>query len=121
MGSVWRGGAEAGLKRQTRYMGSLLYEGALQVVPLLLIALFLDRRMGGSEQTAQARRWQRWSSRFSLLLNALAFMLSLFIVADVLPAGPLTTGIVISAVAGSIGLLCGQIWQRIDESAAGRS
>ncbi|VXC08716.1 hypothetical protein [Pseudoclavibacter sp. 8L] len=103
-------------------MNSLLYEAALQVVPLLLIALFLDRRVTGDETTARARRWHRWSSKFSLLLNGIAFMLSLFVVAGVIPAGSLTMAIVISAVAGSIGLLCGQIWQRIDEGgkSAGR-
>lgn len=95
-------------------MNHLLYESALQVVPLLLIALFLDRRIPGDETTASAQRWQRWSNKFSLLLNAIAFLLSLFIVAGVMPTSSLTTAVVISAVAGSIGLLCGQIWQRID-------
>ena len=96
-------------------MNELLYESALQVVPLLLIALYLDRRMTGAGTTERAQRWQRWSSRFSLLLNAVAFLLSLLIVAGVMPSTSLTIAIVISAVSGSIGLLCGQIWQRIDE------
>ena len=97
-------------------MNSLLYEAAVQVVPLLLIALFLDRRIANDETTATARRWRRWSNKFSLLLNAIAFMVSLFILAGVLPASSLSMAVVISAVAGSIGLLCGQIWQRIDEA-----
>jgi len=95
-------------------MDYLLYESAMQVVPLLLIALFLDRRIANDGTTEGAKRWQRWSSKFSLLLNAVAFLLSLFIVAGVMTASSLTVAIVISAVAGSIGLLCGQIWQRID-------
>lgn len=86
----------------------------------MLIALYLDRRMPNDGATEKAQRWQRWSSKFSLLLNAVAFLLSLFIVADIIPASSLTIAIVISAVAGSIGLLCGQIWVRIDRS-AGRS
>ncbi|GAA2230693.1 hypothetical protein GCM10010413_30270 [Promicromonospora sukumoe] len=96
-------------------MNSLLYEGALQVVPLLLIALFLDRRITNDATTERSRRLQRWSSKFSLVLNAVAFLVSLFIVAGVISASSLTVSVVISAVAGSIGLLCGQIWQRIDE------
>lgn len=54
-------------------MNSLLYEAAVQVVPLLLIAFFLDRRIQNDETTARARRWRRWSNKFSLLLNAIAF------------------------------------------------
>lgn len=96
-------------------MNSLLYEGALQVVPLLLIALYLDRRITTSDTSERALRWNRWSSKFSLLLNALGFILSLLIVADIVPATSLTAAIVISAVAGSFGLLAGQIWQRLDE------
>jgi hypothetical protein len=94
----------------------LLYEGALQVVPLLLIALFLDRRIAHDGLTARSRRLQRWSSKFSLLLNAVAFLFSLLNVAGILRSNDATIAIVISAVAGSIGLLCGQIWQRIDDS-----
>jgi hypothetical protein len=96
-------------------VNTLLYEGALQVVPLLLIALFLDRRIPNTGTSETSRRLQRWSSRFSLALNAVAFLVSLFIVAGVLDASSITVAVVISAVAGSIGLLCGQIWQRIDE------
>lgn len=98
-------------------MNTLLYEASLQVVPLLLIALFLDRPTANDETTARARRWHRWSNKFSLLLNGIAFMVSLFVVAGVMPPNSLTTAVVISAVAGSIGLLCGQIWQRIDSGA----
>ncbi|GMA32770.1 hypothetical protein [Litorihabitans aurantiacus] len=99
-------------------MTTLVYEGALQVVPLLLIALFLDRRMPVGGATARSRRMQRWSSKFSLLLNALGFMVSLFVVAGVIVATSFTLAIVIAAVAGSIGLLCGQIWVRIDQEPA---
>jgi hypothetical protein len=99
-------------------MDHTLYEAALQVVPLLLIALFLDRRVDSPDPTPRARRWHRWSSKFSLLLNALAFLLSLLVVAGIVAAGSLTIAIVISAVAGSIGLLIGQIWQRLDEGSA---
>ncbi|MBT2486437.1 MULTISPECIES: hypothetical protein [unclassified Microbacterium] len=101
-------------------MNALLYEAAVQVVPLLLIALFLDRRIANDETTARARRWRRWSNKFSLILNGIAFMVSLFILAGAFPASSLSMAIVISAVAGSIGLLCGQIWQRLDEE-PGRS
>jgi hypothetical protein len=87
------------------------------VVPLLLIALFLDRRMADTGTSTRSRRLQRWSSKFSLLLNAVAFLVSLFIVAGVVEASSVTVAVVISAVAGSIGLLCGQIWQPIDEGA----
>lgn len=99
-------------------MTTLLYEAALQVVPLLLIALFLDRRIIGAATTLRARRMQRWSSKFSLLLNAVAFLVSMFIVAGVLEGTSFTLAVVIAAVAGSIGLLCGQIWQRIDAEPA---
>lgn len=101
-------------------MTTLLYENALQVVPLLLIALFLDRRIASTGTTARAFRVQRWSNKFSLTLNAMAFLVSLFIVAGVLQATSFTLAVVVAAVAGSIGLLCGQIWQRIDQEPAPR-
>ncbi|UPO78443.1 hypothetical protein [Arthrobacter sp. Helios] len=96
-------------------MNSLLYESAVQVVPLLLIALFLDRRIESDDTTAEARRWSRWSNKFSLLLNAIAFMVSVFVLAGVMPVSSLSMAIVISAVAGSIGVLFAQVWQRLDD------
>jgi hypothetical protein len=96
-------------------MDNTLYEAALQVVPLLLIALFLDRRIDSPDPSPGARRWHRWSNKFSLLLNALAFLLSLLVVSGIVQPSSLTIAIVISAVAGSIGLLIGQIWQRLDQ------
>ncbi|GGD65462.1 hypothetical protein [Microbacterium murale] len=93
----------------------LLYETAMQVVPLMLIALFLDRRSSGERDIpARARKWYRMQDRIITCLCAVAFVVSLFVVAEVLDPSQLFTAVIIAALAGSLGLLFAQIWRRFD-------
>ncbi|TBN55525.1 hypothetical protein EYE40_15110 [Glaciihabitans arcticus] len=93
-----------------------IYEGAMQVVPLLLIALFLDRR-STADQTGTgrlAKMWFRFQNRIISVLGIVAFFVSMFVVAGVLPHTSIAVSVVISALSGSIGLLFALIWRRID-------
>jgi hypothetical protein len=91
-----------------------LYEAAMQVVPLLLIALFLDnrRRFDAAATTRRGRAWQRFQERVVAGLSVVAFFVAMFVLAGVVPQGALTDGVVIAALAGALGLLVGMIWTR---------
>lgn len=90
-----------------------LYENAMQVVPLLLIALFVDNRsLTDTGQTYQGRRWLDLQNRAVAALCLIAFFTSVFVVAKVLPPSGVTNGIVIAALCGSIGLLFTFIWNK---------
>lgn len=100
-----------------------LYEGAMQVVPLFLIALFVDRR--APMQLTATRRVTAWLLRFQdraiAVLGIVAFFTSMFVLAGVVDARSWTRGTVIAALGGSVGLLFGLIWYRLtsqDESGA---
>lgn len=88
----------------------------MQVVPLLLIALFLDRR-STADQTGTgwlARTWLRLQNRIIAILGIVAFFVSMFVIAGVLGHTTLTASVVISALSGSVGLLFSLIWRGLD-------
>ena len=96
----------------------------MQVVPLLLIALFLDRR-STADQTGTGRLaqvWFRLQNRIISVLGIVAFFVSMFVVAGVLEHTTITVSMVISALSGSVGLLFALIWRRFDtQSRSNRS
>jgi hypothetical protein len=91
-----------------------LYEGAMQAVPLLLIALFLDSRNAAQEGTPRSQWWERMQDRAFALLGVIAFMVSMFVVAGVTRSNPLLDAIVLAALSGCISLLLVQIWRRLE-------
>lgn len=94
----------------------LLYESAMQVVPLMLIALFLDRRgSADGDLTPRMRRWYRLQDKLIAVLCAAAFFISLLVVAGSFEPNQVFSAVVIAALAGSIGILFAQIWRRFDE------
>ncbi|MER5647065.1 hypothetical protein [Streptosporangium sp. NPDC002524] len=94
-------------------MKTALYDNAMQVVPVLLIALFLDTR-GVDRQTGHPpRRWENAQDRLFAVLGVVAFTVSMFVVAGVADGGRLTEAIVIAALSGCIGLLFARIWFRL--------
>ncbi len=92
---------------------SLVYEGAMQVVPLLLIALFLDNRASTPEpRNRLGRGLMRFQDRAIAVLCLIAFFISMFVLVGTVPITALTNAMVIAALSGSIGLLFGTIWRR---------
>ncbi|UEJ83916.1 hypothetical protein Bra3105_06290 [Brachybacterium halotolerans subsp. kimchii] len=92
---------------------SLIYEGAMQVVPLLLIALFLDNRANTPELRSRlGRALTRFQDRAIAVLCLIAFFISMFVLVGAVPVTALTNAIVVAALSGSIGLLFGTIWRR---------
>lgn len=88
-----------------------LYENAMQVVPILLIALFLGNRdVEERHATPMGRSWDRAQDKIFAVLGVVAFYTSMFVVAGVVDDSPVTMGIVIAALSGSIALLFVQIW-----------
>lgn len=103
-------------------MDIALYENAMQVVPLILIALFLEGRGASQEGLSRnAARWKRWQDKIIVVFGATAFMVSTLAVAGVFEPGRITRGVVIAAVAASVGLLFAQIWLRFERPRARRS
>ena len=95
--------------------GSLLHENAMQIVPVLLISLFIDRRAAGDASGLRAQRWLKLQNKVIALLSFVAFFTSMFVVAGVAHSGVVTDAIVIAALGGSIGLLFGLIWIRFND------
>lgn len=89
-------------------MAISLYDAAVQVVPVLMIALFVDARTA-----ATATLWLRMQHYLYLGLCVSAFTLSLLILAGVVDGNPIAEGVVIAALLGCIGLLAGQAWTRL--------
>ncbi|MGX6607888.1 hypothetical protein ACWKSP_38050 [Micromonosporaceae bacterium Da 78-11] len=89
-----------------------LYENAMRVVPVLLIALFLDTRSPDRRKSRLARWWEDAQDRLFALLGVAAFMDSMLVVAAVVDDGQATAAIVIAALSGCIGLLLAKIWHR---------
>ena len=86
----------------------------MQMVPLLLIALFVDRVDDQLPSTRRERHWQRIQDKTYALLAVAAFFTSMFVASDVIDSSRFTTAIVISALGGSMTLLLLQIWRRFD-------
>ncbi|KJQ52708.1 hypothetical protein [Microbacterium sp. SA39] len=93
-------------------MHTALYEITVQVVPVLMIALFLDTRIALA-RTARSARSERLQTAVFLFLCVGAFVVSLLIVADVLVRGRVTDALVISALIGCIGLMAAKAWTRL--------
>jgi len=93
-------------------MHTALYEITVQVVPVLMIALFLDSRIALA-RTARSARSERIQTGVFLFLCVGAFAVSLLIVADVLEEGRVTDALVISALIGCIGLMAAKAWRRL--------
>lgn len=95
-------------------MDITFYATAMQVVPLLLVALFLNARSAdGGRSNARTQRWERSQDKLFTVLGVVAFMLSMLIVSGVLDDGRVTKAIVLMALGGSIGLLYARIWRRL--------
>ncbi|SBT40751.1 hypothetical protein [Micromonospora auratinigra] len=90
----------------------ILYEGALQVVPVLLIALFIETRSLDRTGSRAMRRWENVQDRVYAALGLVAFMVSLFVVAEIVPAGRLPAAIIIATLSGCMGMLYVRILQR---------
>lgn len=85
-----------------------LYEIASQVVPLLMIALFVDSRT----VLSASRRADIVRSRVYVTLSTAAFIVAVLTVAGVLEPGVVTEAIVLGALLGCIVLLSVQAWAR---------
>lgn len=97
-------------------MSGRLFEIAMQVVPLLLIALFVDSPRSGDKAVARPQAWERVGERLVATLGFVAFMTSLLVVVEAVPAGGIPVAIVAAALGCSIGLLWGRIWARLATS-----
>lgn len=91
-----------------------LYTSTMEVVPLLLIALFLDNRNVEAIPPKPKGRWHGLPDKIYTVLGITAFTTSMFVVADVIDASRFTLTIVITALSGAISLLSAQIWQRFE-------
>lgn len=96
-----------------------LYEIALQVVPVLMIALFLDTRTASHISTRTTWR-TRAQHRLYVVLCVSAFVVSLLVVADILRHGRATEALVIGALTGCVSVMAGQAWLRFDGAPASR-
>lgn len=99
-------------------MHTVLYEITVQVVPVLMIALFLDSRVALA-RTARSQRSERLQNAVFLMLCVVAFAVSLLIVADVLGQGRATDALVIGALIGCIGLMAVKAWRRLSTAQQG--
>lgn len=95
----------------------ILYETTAQIVPVLMIALFLDTRTA-TATTGRSPRSKRLQNRVFIVLCVGAFSASLLIIAGVLLDGVITQALVIAALIGCIALMAEPAWRR---SAARRS
>lgn len=92
-----------------------LYENALQVIPVLMIALFLDTRTAMSV-TADRQRGTDVQKRAYIVLSVSAFAVSLSVVAGVLDPGKVTQALVIGALMGCTVLMAAQAWRRSERA-----
>ncbi|MEU1364466.1 hypothetical protein ABZ356_32065 [Micromonospora zamorensis] len=93
-------------------MKMALYEMAMQVVPVLLIALFIDTRGTDRPTTGAMRRWTEVQDRLYAALGVVAFMASMLVVADIVAAGRVPAAIVIATLSGCMAMLYVRILQR---------
>lgn len=90
----------------------VLYEGAMQVVPVLLIALFFDIPSIDRPASRTMRRWADMQERVYAALGIVAFMVSMSIVADIASPGRVPAAIVVATLSGCMSLLYVRILQR---------
>ena len=93
-----------------------LYVSAMQVVPLLLIALFLGNQDAEERRTTPGGRWHRMPDKIYTILSITAFTTSMFVVAGVIDGSRFTMTVVVTALSGSISLLSAQIWRRFNRN-----
>ncbi|WAP52212.1 hypothetical protein OL239_02585 [Arthrobacter sp. ATA002] len=89
----------------------ILYETTAQIVPVLMIALFLDTRTA-TATTGRSPRSKRLQNRVFIVLCVGAFSASLLIIAGVLLDGVITQALVIAALIGCIALMAEPAWRR---------
>lgn len=92
-----------------------LYEITMQIVPMLVIALFLDARDDRWQRPGFRGWFRRTESKLIAFMSAAAFFLSMFIVAGVVDPGHLPQAIVVSALSGAITLLFSQGTRRLNQ------
>lgn len=96
-----------------------VYESALQVIPVLMVALFLD---GGAATRAAAERSRRdqIQKRAYVALCVSAFAVSLCVVSGILDPGRSTQALVIGALMGCTALLAEQAWRGSERASVER-
>ncbi|WP_141714792.1 hypothetical protein [Micromonospora mirobrigensis] len=82
------------------------------MVPVLLIALFIETRGVDRQGSRAMRRWAHVQDRVYAALGLVAFMVSLFVVAGIVPAGRPPAAIIIATLSGCMGMLYVRILQR---------
>ncbi len=83
----------------------------MQVVPVLLIALFIETRSIDRQASRAMRRWADVQDRGYAALGVVAFMVSMLVVADIVAAGRAPAAIVIATLSGCMGMLYARISQ----------
>ncbi len=94
-----------------------LYETTVQIVPVLMIALFVDARTSAAPHS----RSTRLQNRFYILLSVGAFVIALLTVAGIVGANRITEAVVLGALIGCVALLGAQAWTRFSAPAAART
>ena len=94
-----------------------LYEATVQIVPVLMIALFVDSRTSQGNPS----RGARVQNRVYIVLSVGAFVVALLTVARLLDPNRITEAVVLSALIGCIVLMGAQAWSRSRRSAAART
>jgi hypothetical protein len=93
-----------------------LYEVTVQIVPVLMIALFVDSRTSKVNPSRSARI----QNRVYIVLSVVAFVVALLTVAQILAPSRPTEAIVLSALIGCIVLMGAQAWSRFSRSSTPR-
>ena len=86
----------------------MLYENSLQVIPVLMIALFLDTRT--ATPFSSDRQRTDVQKRAYIVLCVSAFAVSLSVISGILDPGSLTQAVVIGALMGCTVLMAAQAW-----------
>ncbi len=89
----------------------ILYETSLDVIPVLMIALFLDTRTAPPAATDRQLSAQV-QQRAYIALSVSAFAVSLSVVSGILDPGRVTQAVVIGALMGCTVLMAAQAWRR---------
>lgn len=97
----------------------ILYENALQVLPVLMIALFLDTRATASG-VGERQRSAANQGRLYILLCVGAFAVSLSVISGLLVPGRVTQAVVLGALMGCTVLLAALAWRRSGRGVARR-
>lgn len=85
-----------------------LYEATVQIVPVLMIALFVDSRT----VNVHPSRGALIQSRIYIVLSVGAFVVALLTVARLVGPSRLTEALVLAALIGCVVLMGAQAWSR---------